>query len=223
MKIVNKIILSAVAAAALVFATACSNDYTVAEYEAGAKKVLNQAEIIEAILASQGGSSLGDSIAANVVFDFTAEANVPAALVTDSDSTAVTNVAVTATSGTEATLSVSGNYKTKKTEADGGAYLGYIQSKATSSVTIDDFASETKVMTLTLSGAAKIEVVCAGAGTADPKRYVVLADSSNKKLDGKGSLGNETDETVTAKVPAGTYKIFNNGARIKTITCKVIE
>lgn len=171
----------------------------------------------------------GTSIETEVSWDFNNSICVPEKLKGTLDSgktkeVAVSDLSLSALSGTEATLKVTGSYKGIYADGDatGNGLMGYIQCAASSNVTIDNYPDAKHNLTLTLNGAAEVEIECAGAGSADEKRYVVLADSAGKKLAGEGNIGSDSVK-VTSKVKAGTYTIAMNGSRITKITCKVIE
>ncbi|MCM1320793.1 MAG: hypothetical protein NC219_01650, partial [Prevotella sp.] len=121
----------------------------------------------------------------------------------------VNNGTVTVDSGEGATLSVSGRWKTA---------AGYIQANKSSN---NSGTSATNVLTLTLAGNANVTIVCCGAGGQESIRTVVLAKDTTPVSEAANlsNLASSEDKTIEATLNAGEYKIYANGARIKSITC----
>lgn len=137
-----------------------------------------------------------------------------------SDSNALSAVSLAPTTGTAATMTITGKWKYAGTAGE-----GYIQSAASSGVTVDDLgstwktsSSSVKYLSVTLASAGKITVSGRGAGDADVKRYLGILDSTATTVyDKAGNIGKTTVE-LTANVEAGTYLIASNGSRIFSVT-----
>ena len=85
-----------------------------------------------------------------------------------------------------------------------------------------DLSSAGGILTLVLSNSANIVVKAKGAGSAEAARYIAITDEIGTGLVFKDNLSNSKDVTfAVVGAPAGTYKIYNNGASFYSIDLTV--
>lgn len=122
------------------------------------------------------------------------------------------------TSPSGAVLTASGLWVPNSDSVTG---IGVLQAKKNTS-TLTDLSSAGGILTLVLSDSANIVVKAKGAGAAEAARYIAITDESDNKLVVKDNLSNSKDVTfAVAGAPAGTYKIYNNGASFYSIDLTV--
>lgn len=122
------------------------------------------------------------------------------------------------TSPSGAVLTASGSWVPNSDPATG---IGVLQAKKNTS-TLTDLSSAGGILTLVLSDSANIVVKAKGAGAAEDARYIAITDEIGTGLVSKDNLSNSKDVTFTVVgAPAGTYKIYNNGASFYSIDLTV--
>ncbi len=73
---------------------------------------------------------------------------------------------------------------------------------------------------LVLAKAGTLTMVVSGNGDAAPVRFIAVVDKDGKVLVSKDNLQKQPLETLTVKLEAGTYTIFDNGSRVHKISLK---
>ncbi|MDE5615163.1 MAG: Ig-like domain-containing protein, partial [Treponemataceae bacterium] len=156
------------------------------------------------------------SDAVTAAWDFTTS---PAGFPTsDAEADAITDFSIAPKSGNGATLTATGRWKYQSDPAS-------LQAQASSNKTVADAATWTTItggkwLTLTLEGDATVTIKYAGAGGADPKRFVAVVDANKavKFASAEAGIG-ATELTETLTLTKGTYTIAMNGSRIFSINC----
>lgn len=92
-----------------------------------------------------------------------------------------------------------------------------LQSKA-NTASLEKYEDAGGILKLTLKNQANIVVKGKGAGSAEPKRFIIIADKAGAKLAYKESLSSGKDVDFIVKgATAGEYTIYLNGASIYSI------
>lgn len=95
----------------------------------------------------------------------------------------------------------------------------FLTTNNKSSTTLDDIASTYKaVLELKVDADSTVSLTVSGNGDASVSRIVAVMDGTGNLLASKNNMGKDPFETITAKVSAGTYNIYMNGARLHAVT-----